>query len=218
MATRNIEDELRAAISDGSAGSGTIPILSRVAEVVAIRPAEDAASGESRGDGLSSLTAQLAGLREAQEVQTRAVTENTRATLESVARSARGALAAAGNAVIDGGLPGTGLTALAGGILRMLSRGSSESAEALPLLLAPAPIHIEAALPTGEISNFAEIVRDQSGVARRVTEQPAAAPAVTIQVNAMDSRSFLDHSDEIARAVKHALLNSHSLRDVVGEF
>jgi hypothetical protein len=33
----------------------------------------------------------------------------------------------------------------------------------------------------------------------------------------MDSRSFLEHSDEIARAVREAMLNSHALNDVVSE-
>ena len=38
---------------------------------------------------------------------------------------------------------------------------------------------------------------------------------MTIQVNAMDSQSFLDHSDDIAMAVKQAILNSSSLNDVI---
>jgi hypothetical protein len=33
----------------------------------------------------------------------------------------------------------------------------------------------------------------------------------------MDSRSFADHSDEIARAVREAMLRSHSLNDVIAE-
>jgi hypothetical protein len=33
----------------------------------------------------------------------------------------------------------------------------------------------------------------------------------------MDSRSFLDHSDDIARAVRDAMLNMHALNDVVSE-
>jgi len=33
----------------------------------------------------------------------------------------------------------------------------------------------------------------------------------------MDSKSFLDHSNEIANAVREAILNSHSLNDVVLE-
>lgn len=48
------------------------------------------------------------------------------------------------------------------------------------------------------------------------TRQTPAAP-VTINVQAMDSKSFLDHSQEIARAVREAMLNSHSLNDLVAE-
>jgi hypothetical protein len=33
----------------------------------------------------------------------------------------------------------------------------------------------------------------------------------------MDSQSFMDHSDEIASAVKAAILSSHSLNDVLAE-
>ena len=40
---------------------------------------------------------------------------------------------------------------------------------------------------------------------------------VQIQVQAMDSRSFLDHSQEIARAVREAMLNMHSINDVVND-
>jgi hypothetical protein len=36
-------------------------------------------------------------------------------------------------------------------------------------------------------------------------------------VNAMDSQSFLDHSDDIAMAVKQAILNSSSLNDVISD-
>ena len=45
----------------------------------------------------------------------------------------------------------------------------------------------------------------------------AAATQVTVQVHAMDSRSFLDHSDDIARAVRLAMLESHAINDVVAE-
>jgi len=33
----------------------------------------------------------------------------------------------------------------------------------------------------------------------------------------MDSKSFLDHSDEIAQAVREAMLGSHSLNDVIAD-
>ena len=46
---------------------------------------------------------------------------------------------------------------------------------------------------------------------------PVYAPNVTVQVQAMDSRSFLDHSDQIAQAVREAILNAHALGSVVSE-
>jgi hypothetical protein len=38
---------------------------------------------------------------------------------------------------------------------------------------------------------------------------------ITVQVQAMDSQSFLDRSDDIAQAVRQAMLNMNSLNDVV---
>jgi hypothetical protein len=45
--------------------------------------------------------------------------------------------------------------------------------------------------------------------------RPSAATQVTVQVQAMDSKSFLDHREEIARAVRQAVLSSHSLNDAL---
>jgi hypothetical protein len=38
-----------------------------------------------------------------------------------------------------------------------------------------------------------------------------------VQVQAMDSRSFMDHSHDIATAVREAVLNMHSLNDVISD-
>jgi hypothetical protein len=48
-------------------------------------------------------------------------------------------------------------------------------------------------------------------------DSPAAGAQITVNVQAMDSRSFLDHREDIAAAVRQALLESHSLSDVIGE-
>jgi hypothetical protein len=53
-----------------------------------------------------------------------------------------------------------------------------------------------------------------SSAARQVKE---GATPIVIQVQTIDSRSFLDHSNEIASAVRQALLNSHPLGDVLAE-
>lgn len=43
------------------------------------------------------------------------------------------------------------------------------------------------------------------------------APQNTVDVEAMDARWFLDHSADIAAAVRYAMLNSNSINDVVNE-
>jgi hypothetical protein len=44
-----------------------------------------------------------------------------------------------------------------------------------------------------------------------------AAPQIQVNVQAMDARSFLDHSSEIAQAVRTAMLNLSSINDVVSD-
>ena len=85
----------------------------------------------------------------------------------------------------------------------------------------PEQVSVEAGL-TSERS-FAAIGYSAQGGPRALntTRQPQApvqtAPQIQINVQAMDSRSFADHSDDIARAVREAMLRSHSLNDVIAE-
>ena len=53
------------------------------------------------------------------------------------------------------------------------------------------------------------------GMAERVSGGTGAS--ITVNVQAMDSQSFLDRREDIARAVREAMLQSHSLNDVVSE-
>ena len=55
------------------------------------------------------------------------------------------------------------------------------------------------------------------GALPRAVTNTVAAPQITVQVQAMDSRSFLDHSNDIAMAVRQAMLESSVLSDVVRE-
>jgi hypothetical protein len=45
----------------------------------------------------------------------------------------------------------------------------------------------------------------------------ARAPQINVSVQAMDAQSFLDHSADIAQAVRHAMLNLSSINDVVND-
>ncbi len=60
-----------------------------------------------------------------------------------------------------------------------------------------------------------EIDYSSSGMPR-AADRFASTPVV-VQVQTIDSRSFLDHREEIASAVKQALLESHGLGDVMRE-
>jgi hypothetical protein len=44
-----------------------------------------------------------------------------------------------------------------------------------------------------------------------------SSPQIVVNVQAMDSQSFLDRSRDIAQAVREAMLNMHALNDVVSE-
>jgi hypothetical protein len=49
------------------------------------------------------------------------------------------------------------------------------------------------------------------------TSAGSAAPQITVNVQAMDARSFLDRSSDIAAAVREAMLNMNSINDVVND-
>jgi hypothetical protein len=114
---------------------------------------------------------------------------------------------------------GGGLNALPllRGLIGLFGRQAEEPPVLAPYVM-PAPVRLEAGISKAAGSSYFLVDRDQGGQARPVLERAAgAAPAVTVQVQAMDARSFLEHSEEIARAVREALLNSHALGDVLGE-
>jgi hypothetical protein len=63
-------------------------------------------------------------------------------------------------------------------------------------------------------SQGASLASGQSGAGGT---QSNAAPQITVNVSAMDSQSFMDRSDDIASAVRAAMLNMHPINDVVAD-
>ena len=55
------------------------------------------------------------------------------------------------------------------------------------------------------------------GQPRAATAGSGGSGQITVQVQAMDSQSFLGHSDDIAQAVRQAMLQSSVLNDVIRE-
>ena len=160
----------------------------------------------------------LQRLLDASQAQTEKLGENTKALTETAAGRAAG-IATAVKGGMGGGLPGMGLFAsplfsLASGLARLFGGGEVSEPAAPVRHRRPPELSIEAGFvsPQGMAS---AVDHDLEGRPRPI---PAtSAPQVTVNVQAMDSRSFLDHSDEIARAVREAILNSHSLNELLSD-
>jgi hypothetical protein len=106
--------------------------------------------------------------------------------------------------------------------LLKLFGGNSGGGEAVPPLtryVRPEAIRLEAALDAEHGGLIVPIDYDAQGQARaiRSTGSSMTGSPVVVNVQAMDARSFLDHSAEIARAVREAMLHSHPINDVMSE-
>src|SRR5579885_2775526 len=160
----------------------------------------------------SALVSELDALRSVSETQVDAVSSNTEAVTQNTAsRGATGVASALGKTALSM-MPLVGLFAnLFGG------GGQPEQPPPLVKYAPPAPIQFEGSIvapgatPNGVTADATPQAAAPSAAPQTVT------PQVTIQVQAMDSRSFLDHSQEIAQAVREAMLNMHPLNDVVSD-
>ncbi len=162
---------------------------------------------------LSTLTSQIASLGSVQQTQTSATQDNTQALGQNT--SAKGGGSSIGSTLegVASSVLGSSVSPIISGLLSLFGGDSTPAATAPTPFKLPPAVDVQAGL-TGS----GQIVPVDSGQGGQVRAPTAnAAQQVNIQVNAMDSQSFLDHSDEIANAVKAAILSSHSLNDVLSE-
>ena len=105
-----------------------------------------------------------------------------------------------------------GLNPILGSVLRLFG-GGSESV-AVPLAAAPRPEakRYEFGFESSEPGYF-QIDRDASSGLRE--RQQAGQPTVIVNVDTIDSRSFLERTPEIAEAVRRAVLEAEGLRGVL---
>jgi hypothetical protein len=112
----------------------------------------------------------------------------------------------------------TGVGPLVAGLMKMFGSDEPEPLPPLEKFSAPPPVSVEAGLTQDR--RYSGIRYGTSGTPEATnTQSRTASESPTIQVNiqAMDSQSFLDRQDDIARAVREAMLHSSSLNDVVLE-
>lgn len=176
-------------------------------------------SSSDMTEQLESLTSQMSSLAAAQESQISALQSNTQAVTQNTSSKSSGGssvastVAGAASSLLGGGL--SSLSPLLGGIISLFSGGGGQTLATPAPFMLPQPIQSEAGLTASVPGQAAPISYNQTGQPRASL---SSAPAqVTVQVNAMDSQSFLDHSDDIAMAVRQAILNSSSLNDVIAD-
>ena len=167
---------------------------------------------------LTSLTTQISSLTSAQQAQVSALEDNTQAiTQNTSSKSGSGSsigstVESAASSFLGGGL--SSLSPLLGGLLSLFGGSGQTVAEPSPFML-PSPVQSQAGLTGSAPGQAVPVSYGETGQPR--AQSANTSPQVTIQVNAMDSQSFLDHSDDIAMAVKQAILNSSSLNDVISD-
>jgi hypothetical protein len=181
-------------------------------------------AGASFSEALADASRQIDALRAANAALAEVVQNNTRAiNANSAAQGGQGGAGAAIGSVastIFGS--GLGLSQLIGSIARLFGGGAAPTPTVLIPYNAPPPVSLDLADSPGPysgIGGLSPVTYGADGLPR-ASGAPAGqplAPQISIQVNALDSRSFLDHSVEIAAAVRQAMLNMHSLNDVVSE-
>ncbi len=220
--------ELKQLLEGGSPAGGPPPLqqsLHSIGALIVAAPAgerrealaETGGPAAAAGQEIESLISRLAELADVAkeqarttEVNTQAVVENSLAQLHSSEGSKAGSIGRTLLSFLGGGL----------GVVQLLGKlfdSGNEPAAALPTYTLPSPVAIDAGLPGG-VSGLQPVRYGADSLPRPAgTAAPVVQPAVTIQVQALDSRSILDHSAEIAEAVREALLNSHALGDVVTE-
>jgi hypothetical protein len=118
---------------------------------------------------------------------------------------------------------GLGLAPLIGGLVNLFSGGGDETPAPLVKYALPPAIDFQAAQSNGRVS---ELDYGQTGMARTYADRAGgsaslngsvAASQITVNVQAMDARSFMDRSSDIALAVRDAMLNLNAINDVVNE-
>jgi hypothetical protein len=165
---------------------------------------------------LSQAGQQIQQLQAAYQQQANLITENTQA-LQSNTSVKSGSSAGSVLGGVASSLFGGLLSPIISGIASLFGGGSS-TPQPLPIYTPPAPIAISGALQASPIaSGGASGSSAPPSAAGGNANQTTYSPQITVNVSAMDSQSFLDRSNDIASAVREAMLNMHPINNVVAE-
>ena len=175
---------------------------------------------------LAGVIAQVDELQSSNPAPVAATKTQSTTTSSSDSGSTLGSVAAS---VLESGF---GLAPLISGLVSLFSGGDTAAPAPLVKYAMPAAADFQAAESQGQVTG---VDYDQAGMPRSYAPTGASAgtsgspggsvggaasgatPQITVNVQAMDARSFMDRSSDIALAVRDAMLNLNSINDVVND-
>lgn len=172
------------------------------------------------GSVLQQISAISSSLRSTDSTQLRQLTQSNASQSSAQSSVSSGfALGSLGIGPATSSLLGgsLGIPSLLSGLLSLFG-GKSSPAPLVPFALPPS-IQYAGALNSNSGTIGAIDYGQNAGVRTLggAGQQNQGSQTVQIHVNAMDSQSFLDHSSDIASAVRQAIINSNSLKDVIAD-
>ena len=172
---------------------------------------------------LADAIAQIGELRSS--IPTPTAASKTQSTTQTTSNDSGISLGSVASTVLTSGF---GLAPLISGLVSLFSGGDAAAPPPLVKYAMPATADFQAAESQGQVTgmdyNQMGMPRSDAAAAARGGASGtangtanSAAPQITVNVQAMDARSFMDRSNDIALAVRDAMLNLNAINDVVNE-
>jgi hypothetical protein len=166
---------------------------------------------------MTQLVQQLQQLQTVSQAQAESVQQNTQAVNQNTTQLGQSGPSTASKAAstIQSVLGfGLGVSPLITGLLGLFGGGGGSSETAAPTkFVLPPSVSLNAGVSEAAPAQAFGVDYAAGGQPRAAVSP--AAPQITVQVQAIDSQSFLDHSNDIAMAVRQAMLESSVLNDVI---
>ena len=165
-----------------------------------------ASANSAVADQFNQLTQQLQQLQTASQTETQTLSENTQAVNQNTSQLGQTGTSTASH--VTSTLQSTlglftGLSPLITGLASLFGGGgSSQPAPPSPFLLPPS-VSVHAGMSEAAPTQAFGADYAAGGQPRLETTSTAAAPQITVQVQALDSQSILDRSQDIAAAVAY---------------
>jgi hypothetical protein len=169
-------------------------------------------------DQLTTIASQLQELQTINQSQMENIEANASAVTTGSKASGTGTSTASSvdSTLLDVLGLGSGLSPLISGLVSLFGGGGSSQTTAVTPYIQPLPVNLQAGF-SGSSAGGASGVDYGEGGQPRQTTAASAQQQITVQVQAMDSQSFLDRSNDIAAAVRKAMLETSTLNDVIRE-